>query len=61
MPEKSCIFCKIVRRESPASRVYENVRVLAFLDIRPQNDGHTLVIPKKHYETIYDLPEDEIP
>jgi len=55
-----CEFCKLVRRESPASLVYEDETVMAFLDIRPINEGHTLVIPKKHYETIYEVPEEEI-
>jgi len=44
-----CVFCKIVRKEVPLSLIYENKEALAFLDIRPANEGHTLVIPKKHY------------
>lgn len=60
MAEKSCKFCKIVRKESPESNVYEDSRVMAFLDIRPLAEGHTLVIPKSHYETIYDIPEEEV-
>jgi len=60
MLNESCIFCKIVRKAEPASCVYEDERVMAFLDIRPMNEGHTLVIPKKHYATIYDVPEDEV-
>jgi histidine triad (HIT) family protein len=55
-----CIFCRIVRKEAPVSIVYEDDKVLAFLDIRPLNEGHTLVIPKDHYETVYDMPEDLI-
>jgi histidine triad (HIT) family protein len=54
----TCVFCRIVRKEAPASILYEDDRVLVFLDIRPLNEGHTLVIPKKHYETVYDMPED---
>ncbi len=53
----SCIFCKIVKKDAPASIVYEDDKVLAFLDIRPLNEGHTLVIPKAHHETVYDIPE----
>ena len=54
-----CIFCKIVKGEIPAVKVYEDERVLAFMDINPLNDGHTLVIPKKHAETIFEIdPED---
>jgi histidine triad (HIT) family protein len=54
----SCIFCKIVRKEAPASIIYEDDKALAFLDIRPLNEGHTLVIPREHYETVYDMSED---
>jgi len=60
MAGRFCEFCKIVRNEAPASRIYEDERVMAFLDIRPLNEGHTLVIPKKHYETIYNVPDEEI-
>jgi diadenosine tetraphosphate (Ap4A) HIT family hydrolase len=55
--DESCIFCKIVRRRAPASIIYENESVMAFLDIRPLNLGHTLVIPKDHYVDIFDIPE----
>ena len=53
-----CIFCKILKGEIPCSKIYENDKVLAFLDIMPVHKGHTLVIPKEHYETIIDIPED---
>jgi histidine triad (HIT) family protein len=53
-----CIFCKIVKGEIPSEKVYENSDVLTFLDIGPVNKGHALVIPKKHYETLLDLPDD---
>ena len=53
-----CIFCKIVEGEIPSYRVYEDENFLAFLDITPSTDGHTIIIPKKHYETAYDLPEE---
>ena len=52
-----CIFCRIVRKEAPASILYEDATALVFLDIRPLNEGHTLIIPKEHYETIYNMPE----
>lgn len=55
---KNCIFCKIVCKEVDASLVYEDKDAIAFLDIRPVSEGHTLVIPKAHYETIFDIPED---
>jgi len=55
---ESCNFCKIVSRKNPASIVYEDVKVLAFMDLHPANVGHTLVVPKEHWETIYDIPEE---
>ena len=57
---ESCIFCKIVAKEAPASIIYENETVLVFLDIRPLQEGHTLVIPKKHYVDIFDIPDYEL-
>lgn len=54
----NCIFCKIARNETNSYKVYENEKVLAFLDIAPVNKGHTLVIPKEHFETILDIPND---
>jgi len=56
---ENCIFCKIVNNEIPSTKVYENEKVLAFLDITPINKGHVLVIPKVHSENIYEI-EDEI-
>lgn len=53
-----CVFCLIERGDAPASIVYEDELVLAFLDIRPVNDGHTLVIPRRHDVTLADLEED---
>ena len=57
---ESCIFCKIVRKQAPASIIYEDETVMVFLDIRPLNLGHTLVIPKKHCVDIFDIPEDQL-
>ncbi|MCD6590739.1 MAG: HIT family protein [Candidatus Aenigmarchaeota archaeon] len=54
-----CLFCKIVAGEIPSQKVYEDENHLAFLDINPRNPGHTLVIPKKHYETIMNMPDEE--
>lgn len=50
-----CAFCSIVAEESPAYRLYENEKTLAFLDIEPATLGHTLVIPKAHHETVTDM------
>lgn len=55
-----CVFCKIVAGEIKSWKVYENKRVLAFLDTFPANKYHTLVIPKLHYENIFDIPEEEL-
>jgi histidine triad (HIT) family protein len=55
-----CIFCKIVSRESPSHVVYEDDRYIAFLDIYPFSRGHTLVCPKEHGETIWDMKEADI-
>ena len=57
---ESCIFCKIVREEAPASIVYEDDKVIAFMSIQPINVGHTLVVPKNHYENVYAIPEEEV-
>ena len=54
---ESCSFCKIMLGEDQASIVYEDDSVLAFMDLHPANVGHTLVVPKEHWETIYDIPE----
>jgi len=51
-----CIFCKIAKGEIPALKVHEDKEFLAFLDINPLNPGHTLVIPKKHYRWVWDVP-----
>lgn len=53
------IFTKIIKGEIPAHRVYESDRVLAFLDIHPLTPGHTLVIPKKQIEFMWDLPDED--
>ncbi len=51
-----CIFCQIVAGEKPCYKVYEDEEFLAFLDIFPRVEGHTLLIPKKHYRWVYDVP-----
>jgi histidine triad (HIT) family protein len=55
---QTCIFCQIAAGQSPAERLVETSRVLAFLDIAPVNYGHALVIPKQHFETFLELPDD---
>lgn len=56
MDAKDCIFCKIAAGQIPVATVYEDAAVLAFLDIGPVSDGHTLVIPKSHYATVDECP-----
>lgn len=51
-----CIFCRIVAGSSPAVTVYQDDDVLAFMDIRPFSEGHTLIIPKAHASGLDDLP-----
>jgi len=58
--EQGCLFCRIVAGEVAAATVSEDDRSLAFLDHRPLFPGHCLLIPKAHYETLTDLPEDLI-
>ncbi|MEZ4708444.1 MAG: HIT family protein [Caldilineaceae bacterium] len=58
MPD--CIFCKIARREAESWPVYADDKVYAFLDIEPASEYHTLVIPRNHYENIFDVPESEL-
>jgi histidine triad (HIT) family protein len=57
MFDESCIFCKIVGKQAPSSIIYEDEAVMVFLDIRPLNMGHTIVIPKAHYIDIFDIPQ----
>ncbi len=55
---EECIFCKIARGEAKAEKIYETESVVSFLDINPRAPGHSLVIPKKHVETLADLGDE---
>lgn len=57
--DENCIFCKIIKGEIPCARIYEDERVLAFLDINPVAEGHALVVLKNHYPTLLDVPARE--
>lgn len=57
---QDCIFCKIIKGEIPCFTVYENDRVLAFSDINPISDGHTLIIPKAHAENLWEISEQDL-
>ena len=53
-----CIFCKIIEGKIPCHKIYEDKEFLGFLDINPKCEGHMLIIPKEHYENIFDIPEE---
>ncbi|OGZ33540.1 MAG: hypothetical protein A2Y98_01235 [Candidatus Portnoybacteria bacterium RBG_19FT_COMBO_36_7] len=54
-----CIFCKIINKKVPAKIVYEDNKVICFLPKKMEVYGHTLIVPKKHYADIYDIPEEK--
>jgi histidine triad (HIT) family protein len=60
MADESCLFCRIVSGELPAVIVFEDKNTLAFLDHRPLFPGHTLLIPREHFETLGDLPATQV-
>ena len=51
---QDCIFCKIVKKEIPAKIVFENESNIAFLDNHPISKGHTIIVPKNHYQNLLD-------
>ena len=57
MAVDTCVFCRIIRGDLPASAVYEDATVLAFMDINPVNPGHVLVVPKAHLANLADMAE----
>jgi len=57
---EDCIFCKIVAGQIPCSRIYEDEKVLSFLDINPISEGHTLIIPKAHAENLWEISEQDL-
>jgi len=56
---EECIFCKIIKGESPKMTIFENDGFIAILDLFPKDVGHTLVIPKRHHRNIFDMTVDE--
>ncbi|MHA1337233.1 MAG: HIT family protein [Promethearchaeota archaeon] len=60
MSDKNCIFCKIIDKEIPAKIVFENDKIVAFLDIFPISKGHTIVVPKKHFQNLEEIPENDL-
>ena len=57
---EDCIFCKIVKGDIPCFKVYEDDRVLAFEDVNPISEGHTLIIPKAHAENIWEISSEDL-
>lgn len=57
---EDCIFCKIVDDKIPSAKVYEDAKVISFLDIMPANKGHCLVVPKNHTQTLMEMSEDDL-
>lgn len=53
---EDCIFCKIIKGEIPANKVYEDDNFIGILDVKPKAKGHTLLIPKNHFRTLIDIP-----
>lgn len=56
-----CLFCKIIAGTIPSEKVYEDNDLFAFKDINPKGPVHILFVPKKHYATLNDIPEKELP
>lgn len=54
------IFCKIINGEIPSKTIYEDDKVMVILDVNPRSNGHSLVIPKKHYADIYEVDNDTL-
>ncbi len=57
---EECTFCKIVKGEIPSFKIYEDEYTLAFPDINPVSEGHTLVIPKRHSENLFEIPAEDL-
>lgn len=55
---KECIFCKIAKGEIPSATLHEDEEFRVILDLGPANKGHALILPKAHYENLYDLPDE---
>jgi len=58
--KQNCIFCQIIEGQVPSKKIYEDERVLAFLDINPANPGHIILLPKAHHSILPQIPDDEV-
>ncbi len=56
----NCVFCNIASGQIPSLKIFEDETIFAFLDISPLAEGHLLVVPKKHYVSLADMPEDQV-
>ena len=56
----NCVFCQIIKGDIPSYKIYEDENVIAFLDIHPDTNGHTLIVPKKHYQDIFDIEKNNL-
>jgi histidine triad (HIT) family protein len=56
MAVEDCIFCKIIAGQIPSEKIYENEIIFSFLDVNPVSEGHTLVVPKMHYDRLHNCP-----
>ena len=57
---KDCIFCKIINKDLPTRTIYEDEDIQVIMNTNPITDGHLLILPKKHYENIFDIKEEII-
>ena len=53
-----CLFCKIIKKEIPSEIIYEDKDIMVFLDINPTTNGDSLIVPKKHFENMFDVPRE---
>jgi histidine triad (HIT) family protein len=60
MADDDCIFCSIVKGDAPVTKVDEDEHTIAFMDIHPWTEGHALVIPKEHYQDLYEIPDETL-
>jgi histidine triad (HIT) family protein len=60
MGQPDCLFCKLIEGQIPSAKVYETSTVYAFKDVSPQAKFHYLFVPKKHYESLADVPQGEL-
>ena len=56
----NCVFCQIIKEDIPSYKIFEDENVIAFLDIHPDTNGHTLIVPKKHYQDMFDIEKLEL-